>query len=90
METELKDEIEIHSESIERVRDKRFKDETGKVFGRLTVIKREYLPRDGLKMRCRAIFRCQCSCGNKISVSGNMLRRGTFKECGVCAQAWEK
>ena len=67
----------------------RYKDEVGKVFGRLTVLRREHLPRTGA-MRCRAIFRCQCSCGNQISVSGNMLRRGTFKECGTCAQSWER
>ena len=65
----------------------RFKDEVGKVFGRLTVLKREYPPRMGT-MRCRAIFRCKCSCGNELSVSGNLLRKGTFRECGVCAQAW--
>ena len=63
-------------------------DETGKTFGRLTVIERVY-PKSQPK-RSRAVFRCRCSCGNHVNMSGWLLRKGTFKECGVCAQAWEK
>ena len=65
-----------------------FKDEVRKVFGRLTVIERIY-PKRNLLATCRAIFLCQCECGSKLSVSGNLLRKGKFKQCGVCAQAWE-
>ena len=67
-----------------------YKDETGKVYGRLTVLGRHYIKRDNINMRRRAIFKCQCACGIKISVSGNMLRRGTFRECGACSQAWSQ
>jgi hypothetical protein len=66
-----------------------YKDELGKVFGRLTVVERIH-PKRNLLMRCRAIWLCQCACGNKMSVSGNLLRKGLFKECGTCAQAWGK
>lgn len=64
------------------------KDELGKVFGRLTVINREY-PKRNLQMRCRAIWRVRCSCGTEMTVSGNLLRQGVYRECGACAQAWE-
>jgi hypothetical protein len=40
--------------------------------------------------RSRAVFLCRCACGTEINMSGNLLRKGTFKECGVCAQAWGK
>ena len=63
------------------------KDETGKVFGRLTVVER-IRPKRTLLMTHRAIWLCRCACGNEMTVSGNMLRRGTFRECGTCAQAW--
>jgi hypothetical protein len=63
-----------------------FKDETGKTFGRLTVIKRVQMP--AKLNRSGSVFRCRCSCGKEFNMSGNLLRQGTFKECGVCAQAW--
>ena len=63
------------------------KDELGKVFGRLTVINREY-PKRNLLMKCRAIWRVRCSCGTEMTVSGNLLRQRIFRECGTCAQAW--
>ena len=63
------------------------KDELGKVFGRLTVINREY-PKRNLLMKCRAIWRVRCSCGTEMTVSGNLLRQGVYRECGTCAQAW--
>jgi hypothetical protein len=65
-----------------------FKDETGKTFGRLTVIERLKMP--AKKDRSRAVFLCRCACGTEINMSGNLLRKGTFKECGTCAQAWGK
>jgi hypothetical protein len=65
-----------------------FKDETGNVFGRLTVIERVYLP---IKpKRSRAVFKVRCACGTEMNFSGNLLRKGKFKECGTCAQAWEQ
>ena len=65
-----------------------FKDETGNVYGRLTVVERIKMPYR--PKRSRAVFLCRCSCGNFVSISGWLLRKGTFKECGVCAQAWGK
>ena len=63
------------------------KDELGKVFGRLTVINREY-PKRTLLMKCRAIWRVRCSCGTEMTVSGHLLRQGVYRECATCAQAW--
>jgi len=83
METKVKDTIKICEK-----RTQEFIDETGKTFGRLTVIERIYMK--SKPKRSRAVFRCQCSCGNYISMSGWLLRKGTIKECGVCAQVWEK
>ena len=51
-------------------------DETGNVYGELTVIKRE-----GTK-RGQAAWLCQCSCGNTVIVAGADLRRGNTKSCG--------
>jgi len=66
-----------------------YKDETGKTFGRLTVVGRKYMKNNKPNMRNRAIFTCRCSCGNEIDISGNLLRKGVFRECGACAQKWE-
>lgn len=65
------------------------KDELGKRFGRLTVVNRVY-PKRKLTQRCRAIWQCRCDCGADVKVSGNLLRKGVFKECATCAAAWEK
>lgn len=54
----------------------RFIDETGKVYGRLTVISLENDKRNG------AMWRCRCECGNEVIVRGNQLRRGITKSCG--------
>ena len=64
-----------------------FKDEVGKVYGRLTVVERVY-PKRNLLMRCRAIFKVKCSCGVEFSASGTRLRRGDFRECAACNLAW--
>ena len=63
-----------------------FKDEVGNVYGKLTVIERVYPKRQ--PSRTRAVFKVRCSCGGEMSVSGNLLRKKMFKECGTCAQAW--
>jgi len=54
----------------------RIKDETGKKYGRLTVI--EYT---GSKHGC-ATWRCKCDCGNEIVTRGNFLRSGDSVSCG--------
>jgi len=53
-----------------------FKDMTGKVCGRLTVIRGFGLNKDG-----RYQWLCKCECGNEVTVVGKQLRKGT-KSCG--------
>ena len=53
-------------------------DETGKVYGRLTVIKR-IPPQKGDK---RVFWECKCSCGNYKNVSAKDLRSGKTTSCG--------
>lgn len=54
----------------------RVKDETGKVYGHLTVI--------GIEpgQRRRAAWRCRCECGNECVVVGVQLRSGNNTTCG--------
>ena len=53
------------------------KDLTGKVFGRLTVIKRAENDKNG-----RARWLCKCSCGNESVKTGKLLLNGHCKSCG--------
>lgn len=58
-------------------------DLTGRIFGRLTVIKQieDHVCSDG---RHRACWRCKCECGNYIDVIGYSLTRKRYptKSCG--------
>lgn len=56
-----------------------FKDETGKKYGKLTVISL-------VKKSPHAIWKCLCECGNYIEVSGISLRSGNTMSCG-CLQS---
>jgi hypothetical protein len=61
-----------------------YRDLTGQVFGRLTVIERgpnHRKPNGDL----RVIWRCQCVCGNQSSVQANALQQGLTRSCG-CLQ----
>lgn len=58
-----------------------FKDLSGKVYGRLTV-----LSRIGRDRRGNARWLTSCSCGKKHEVSSNELRCGSTKSCG-CLKA---
>ena len=58
----------------------RVKDLTAQVFGRLTVI--EFLHTEKCNGGTRAIWKCQCQCGNTIVVSRGTLRSGNTKSCG--------
>lgn len=49
----------------------------GKVFGRLTVIKR-----NGSGDNRSALFLCRCECGASKDVCGYQLRNGSVKSCG--------
>ena len=60
-------------------------DLTGKVFGRLCVIKQEgrQTHKGG---STHLLWVCQCSCGKKVSILGHCLVRGTTKSCGCYRQ----
>lgn len=53
----------------------------GKTFGRLTVLKKAYT-----KKGKGIYYECLCSCGNKVTVQGSMLRSGNTKSCGCYAK----
>lgn len=52
-------------------------DLTNKIFGRLTVISK-----DGKDKAGNTMWKCNCICGNSISVSHNRLTIGNVKSCG--------
>ena len=56
---------------------KNFIDMTGKRFGRLVVLEREFKERDK-----RVYWRCLCDCGNEKAVRGSDLRNGHTQSCG--------
>lgn len=58
-----------------------FKDEAGKRYGSLRVIK--IINRRESSNRC-VIWECECDCGNIHYVNGNHLRFGRVKSCGKC------
>ena len=60
-----------------------FKDETGKRYGKLTVI--SYEMTNG-----KAFWKCKCDCGNETLVAGDKLRSGRTKSCGCIQQAHRK
>ncbi len=53
--------------------------ETGNVYGKLTVLYRDPEP------HVKPYWICQCSCGNIISVYGNSLRNGATTQCKKCS-----
>lgn len=59
-----------------------FIDLSGQKFGKLTIISYH---RASEKER-RALWLCQCECGNQTTTSGKMLRSGHTKSCG-CLQS---
>lgn len=61
------------------------KDLTGQKFGKLTII--EYAYTDNYR---RAIWKCQCECGNIVEVRGDMLRNGNTKSCGCLCTTHHK
>jgi hypothetical protein len=54
-------------------------DETGKTYGRLTVLGRA--PR-GDRKHTAAYWHCRCECGQQTNTSGHSLRDGTSRSCG--------
>lgn len=55
-------------------------DLAGQVFNRLTV-----LERNGTSADRKALWRCRCTCGQEVTVSGKRLRTGHTRSCG-CLQ----
>lgn len=53
------------------------KNEVGAKYGRLTVLKYA-----GQSKNHRALWKCQCDCGNIVTVTGHDLRSGHTKSCG--------
>lgn len=49
----------------------------GKTFGRLTV-----LSRDGVSKEGKAMWRCRCDCGTVSTHNGKLIRDGTTNSCG--------
>jgi len=57
-----------------------FTDLTGRRFGRLTVIKRDYS--DPRNKADKIFWLCKCDCGNEKNIDGRHLRNGNTKSCG--------
>jgi hypothetical protein len=55
---------------------RRFKDETGNRYGRLTVLCFDKMQNG------QPLFACRCECGQEVPVRGANLRRGNTKSCG--------
>ena len=55
----------------------KFKDISGQVYGRLTVIRRVTI-----NDKPRTYWDCTCSCGKTVVVWGDSLRRGATRSCG--------
>ncbi len=58
----------------------KFIDLTGQVFGRLTVVSRDYSAVSGHNKY--AAWKCECSCGNHAVIKSGNLRRGVTTSCG--------
>jgi len=64
-------------------------DETGKRYGKLTVIGYKYRDQDDNPYR-DAMWLCKCDCGGEKLVSGSHLRRGEVRSCGCLWSAKQK
>ena len=55
----------------------------GQKYGRLTVLERDfnYVVEHKIKTK-RTYWKCQCDCGNILTVRGSHLKNGTTKSCG--------
>ena len=52
-------------------------DLAGRIFSRLTVIEK-----DPIRKNHRLVWKCQCKCGNTLSVMGSSLLNGNTRSCG--------
>lgn len=60
--------------------DPRTKDETGNVYGKLTVL--GYAGKS-IKSKAGSYWRCRCECGNELDVVGSTLRNGKTRSCSA-------
>lgn len=65
--------------------DKRFKDLTGHVFDKLTVVK--YAGRKRLKSGTVCYWFCECECGGSTLARSNNLLSGMHRSCGCLAES---
>jgi hypothetical protein len=61
-----------------------FKDETGKRYGRLTVVEKVERDLASRFKRASAKWLCRCDCGTQTRVFGSKLRKGEVKSCVAC------
>ena len=66
---------------------KNMDDLTGKKFGKLTVINRDFERTDASK---QAFWWCVCDCGEKISVGRGSLKSGATRSCGCLKSKGEE
>ena len=74
----------IGKENLLKGRGLNFKDLTGQVFGKLTVIKR--IENKIYKDKEYVQWRCLCECGNYTEVISDNLKSGNTQSCGFCSQ----
>lgn len=58
-------------------------DLTGKKYGRLTVLRFKEIKKTGVGKRY--LWECQCECGKKSIVAGDVLKNGNTRSCGCLA-----
>ncbi len=56
----------------------RMKDLTGKKFGRLTAL----YPTNKRDRKGSVVWMCECTCGNRIEVTTDLLQNGIYQSCG--------
>ena len=64
-----------------KMKEANVKDEAGKIYGKLTVLKRGKTPEG----KTGAYWTCQCECGTILDIKGDYLRNGDTCSCGCIA-----
>ena len=62
------------------------KDITGQTYGRLLVIEQDGVIIRGSAQKRLAAWKCLCSCGETVRISGASLRNGNTESCGCIAR----
>lgn len=73
------------SEKISKANKNKAEDLTGQIFGRLTVLERDFDAEEAHPKRGSTYWKCKCQCGNIISTTKLNLKNGVTKSCG-CLQ----